>query len=93
MYLVNSRFRVVGNGATSWMRSASSQHPGGVNLLMGDNSVRFVKETIDTWPYDPKTGNPLNAYQTKNGDWQNLPKPGIWQALSTRNGGEITGDY
>lgn len=93
MYPVNVRSKTSMDSKYAWMRSASSQHPGGVNLLMGDNSVRFVKETIDTWPYDPKTGNPLNAYQTKNGDWQNLPKPGIWQALSTRNGGEITGDY
>lgn len=76
-----------------WFRSAGSQHPGGVNVLMGDNSVRFVKETVDTWPYDPKSGNPLNASQTKNGDWQNLPKPGIWQALSTRGGGEIVENY
>jgi prepilin-type N-terminal cleavage/methylation domain-containing protein/prepilin-type processing-associated H-X9-DG protein len=29
----------------------SSQHPGGVNTLMGDGSVRFVKNTVDlvTW--------------------------------------------
>jgi prepilin-type processing-associated H-X9-DG protein len=30
---------------------ASSRHPGGVNCLMGDGSVRFVRETVDltTW--------------------------------------------
>jgi len=29
----------------------SSRHPGGVNMLMGDGSVRFIQETIDikTW--------------------------------------------
>ncbi|HEY2155946.1 MAG TPA: H-X9-DG-CTERM domain-containing protein, partial [Isosphaeraceae bacterium] len=25
----------------------SSRHPGGVNLLMGDGSVKFVKDTIN----------------------------------------------
>lgn len=28
--------------------SASSRHPGGLNVLMGDGSVRFIKETIDS---------------------------------------------
>ncbi len=30
------------------MATARSRHPGGVNLLMGDNSVRFVSESINT---------------------------------------------
>ena len=31
--------------------SASSQHPGGVNTLFADGSVRFIKNTVDptTW--------------------------------------------
>lgn len=27
--------------------TASSRHPGGVNLMMADGSVRFIKETIE----------------------------------------------
>ncbi len=40
-----------GNKATSVFAVASSYHPGGVNVLMGDGSVRFVKNSISqiTW--------------------------------------------
>ena len=71
--------------------AASSLHPGGVNVVMGDGSVRFIKETIESWPYDPSTGNPVGAVQSVEGWWGSPPPPGIWQALSTRAGGEVTG--
>jgi prepilin-type processing-associated H-X9-DG protein len=31
--------------------SASSYHPGGVNQLFGDGSVRFIKSTINIQAY------------------------------------------
>ena len=34
-----------------WLSSPSSRHPGGVEVLMGDGSVRFVKETIESRPW------------------------------------------
>ncbi|QDS86851.1 hypothetical protein EC9_10260 [Rosistilla ulvae] len=39
------------NASGGYRNSARSFHPGGVNLLMGDASVRFMSETIDlnTW--------------------------------------------
>ena len=36
--------------------TASSLHPGGVNVLMGDGSVRFIKETIDSSENEGKSG-------------------------------------
>jgi prepilin-type N-terminal cleavage/methylation domain-containing protein/prepilin-type processing-associated H-X9-DG protein len=38
-------------GPTYMSLSASSKHPGGVNALFGDGSVRFVKDTVgaNTW--------------------------------------------
>lgn len=68
---------------------ASSLHPGGLNLLMGDGSVRFIADTVDTWPFDPASGSPRGAIRDPGGFWTNTPPPGIWQALSTRAGGEV----
>lgn len=73
-------------GATHFF-AASSMHPGGLNALMGDGSVRFVKDTISTWRFDPATGSPVGA--TAANEWTNLPPAGIWQALATRNGAEV----
>ncbi len=73
----------------AWLNGASSLHPGGLNVLMGDGSVRFVKETIQSWPTDQLTGYPVGADRTPGGWWLNVPKPGVWQALSTRSGGEV----
>lgn len=72
--------------------SASSLHPGGFNALMGDGSVRFIKETIQSWPFDPSTGVPSGATYDTGGWWANAPAPGVWQALATRAGGESVSD-
>ena len=69
--------------------AASSLHPCGLNALMGDGSVRFLKDTIQTWPFDPITGTPAGARLTPGGWWEGLPPSGIWQALATRAGGEV----
>ena len=37
----------------------SSEHPGGINLLLGDGSVRFIKQTIDNpiwWALGSRNG-------------------------------------
>ncbi len=89
LYPLNACDRVAAASMTAWTDSASSMHPGGLNVLMGDGSVRFIKDTMQTWPFDPLTGNPSGASQNGQGAWINLPPSGIWQALSTRAGGEF----
>lgn len=72
--------------------SASSLHPGGFHALMGDGSVRFLKDTISSWSYDGAKGGPPGITTGPNGAWANVPRAGVWQSLSTRNGGEIISD-
>ncbi|WP_165251658.1 DUF1559 domain-containing protein [Paludisphaera soli] len=68
----------------------SSFHSGGVNASMLDGSVRFIKDTIDTWQPNPTTGDPPGV------TWANSTynigtgaKIGVFQALTTRAGGEV----
>ena len=89
MYPPNMLDKVSLGAGTSHYYAASSNHPGGVTGLFGDGSVKFVKDSIDTWPFDPLTGAPRGATLNPGGWWENLPKPGVWQALGTRSGGEV----
>ncbi len=89
LYPPNAHGKVVLQAAAAWANSASSLHPGGVNVLMGEGSVRFVKDSIHSWSSDQKMGSPIGASLSSAGLWINLPRTGIWQALSTRSGDEV----
>ena len=56
--------------------SAQSFHPGGVNVLFGDGSVRFINESV-------YCGN-----LASKAVWSGQSPYGVWGAMGSRNGGE-----
>ena len=86
-----------GNSAlTTWaVLDAMSFHPGGINAAFCDGSVHFLKDTIDSWVIPPPQVNGLPAGTSlATPSYYGLvvsqgAKIGVYQALSTRNGGEV----
>ena len=77
-----------------WVMTVGSFHPGGANVGLCDGSVRFLKDTIQSVPFDPATGNvPAFVKNSATGLWSIAPgaQLGVWQKLATRNFGEVVG--
>jgi prepilin-type N-terminal cleavage/methylation domain-containing protein/prepilin-type processing-associated H-X9-DG protein len=83
-------------GVGIFFGSATSFHPGGVNIGFADGSVHFIKDTVNSWIPQPGS-DPIPAgvsvTRTSNNTciWQTTPgtRFGVYQALSTRASGEV----
>jgi prepilin-type processing-associated H-X9-DG protein len=75
--------------SSAYTSAASSFHPNGAYFAFADGSVRFLKDSIDSWASD-STGYPLGISEDNRGIFHVKPgtRFGVYQMLSTRAGGE-----
>jgi prepilin-type processing-associated H-X9-DG protein len=86
----NPKYQVLGVGFGA-PAVIGSRHPGGVNGGFADGSVRFIKDSIDSWQIDAVGNSPSVKFDPNDTYPTLIPgqKLGVWQAIATRGRGEI----
>jgi prepilin-type N-terminal cleavage/methylation domain-containing protein/prepilin-type processing-associated H-X9-DG protein len=78
----NSPSCSLGGDTAGGFMTAGSEHSGGCQVVFGDGSVRFIRDSIDA-------GNQTAEARNLSG-----PSPfGVWGALGTKASGEVPGEF
>ncbi|MDR0335829.1 MAG: DUF1559 domain-containing protein [Planctomycetaceae bacterium] len=70
------------------LTTPSSFHAGGVNVALGDASVRFFSETINTTNLSYAINGGVDGFPSTPRDYTGPAIYGVWSQLGTRAGGE-----
>ncbi|HUG92803.1 MAG TPA: H-X9-DG-CTERM domain-containing protein [Planctomycetaceae bacterium] len=71
----------------------ASRHPGGVHCLMADGSVRFIGDNIDTGDVTTPDTSPISGTGTDVVTFSGPSPYGIWGALGSKAGNDVTAEF